>query len=270
MKRAAQLIQRMEKDGAPAYNGGSHHRYRHRGGKGSAQKDSNGEFTHFLAYPIWNNYTEAVKKVQEQFKQFVKDNYPMHQKDYNFQSHKCVHLTILMLYLHTDEQKELAKKAIKAAEPQIRELTKGPLKVRLTVVETFSDGAGRVYYLGLDPKYGDYLKFMQVEDILIRNCQQLGLAPTKLGGKQCLQNTKFSETGPTLYHTEPHATFLRLANYGKDKNLASNIFPKLVSKFNEAFLPDGFGEIVIDLVDICTRFDFNPLGQYNYLDRLSL
>lgn len=269
MKRVAKLILRMEQ-GFGTSGTGSNYRGNKRPFNKGSQAQEEQAFTHFLAYPLWNQYTEAVNQVQQRFMQFVMDEFPMHVKDFKFQSHKCIHLTILMLYLHDEELKQKAVKAIRTVEPQLKEITKGPIKVRLTQIETFQDGVGRVYFIGLDPTYGDYAKLLQIEDCLIRSCQQHDLAPKKLGGKQMIQSTFLSKDSPTYLHTEPHATFLRLANYGKDKTLAKHIFPKIVSRFNELHLSDGFGEIEIDIVDICTRFDFNSQGQYNYLDRITI
>ena len=68
-----------------------------------APKDPKGvNFTHFLAFPLWDNYSSKIKEVQDKFAAFVAEKYPQHVKDYRLQGHKCQHLTIAMLMLDDD------------------------------------------------------------------------------------------------------------------------------------------------------------------------
>ena len=66
-------------------------------------------------------------------------------------------------------------------------IAEGGLRVRLTQIETFKDSQEkRVFFHDVDPTYGDYDKFMKIEDVIIRKYQKFGLLPEKTGGKHNL------------------------------------------------------------------------------------
>jgi hypothetical protein len=272
LSRSAKLLHRiMERETthtpSSGGRGGRGGRGGHSGGKPKTQAEG-GEFSHFLAYPLWDKYSEAMKVVQDKFSAFVATNYPQHVKDYRFQSFKCLHLTICMLHLDDANRKALAAKTLAECSTRVKEIAAGGLKVRLSDVQTFKDSNdNRVFFLDIDTNHPDFHKFIAIEDCVIRAFQAVGLIPNKKGGKEHLL---LSKDIPPLFHTVPHATFLRVGNYVTDRNFQRNILPNMVKKFNEAHLPQGFGEISIDNVDICIRWDFNDKGQYNHLQRIPL
>lgn len=225
-------------------------------------------FSHFLAFPLWDNYALKIKEVQDKFAAFVVQKYPQHVKDYRFQGYQSQHLTIAMLLLDTEDKKQIAIKALQAAIPRVKAAAQGGLQMKLTGVETFPDSAEkRIYYLDLDHSCPDYQKFLSVEDAVIRTFQEHGLLSTKAGG---VSNLKILPGTPPRYYTTPHATFLRVGNYVKDRNFNRTILPKIVSEFNKTHLQTGFGEVQLDKIDICIRFDFGPKGEYNHLARIPL
>lgn len=243
--------------------------HRDRGGRQSGSQPRK-DFTHFFAFTMYK-YAQAFGQVQDQFKAFVLANYPQHAKDYSFQSWRCQHLTILMLYLYTEDEKKLASAAINNAEAEIRQIAGGPIKIRLTTIVSFDDQLDkRVFFLAVDPTYGDYHKFIQLEDCLIRHAQSLGLAPKQQGGKENLMVFNDHTGNPGLYYTKPHATFMRVTGTKDEKNLKRYIMPKIVQDFNDKMLTDGFGDVMLDTVDICIRRDHNADGHYNHMNRMLL
>ena len=234
-----------------------------------APKDPKGvNFTHFLAFPLWDNYSSKIKEVQDKFAAFVAEKYPQHVKDYRFQGHKCQHLTIAMLMLDNDEKKQRAIKALQEVAPKLKTILQAPLKVKLSDVQTFPDSSeNRVYFLDIDEKVGDYEKFLSVEDAIIRTFQDHGLLGKQQGG---VSNLKIMKGNPPRFYTTPHATFMRLGNYVKSKTFSKWILPKIVDEFNKLHLVEGFGDVVLDKVDICIRFDFGAAGEYNHLARIAL
>ena len=241
-------------------------RGRGRGGQNNHSHNNNNNqptFTHFLAFPLWEKYGQKIKQFQDSFTKYVDTLYPMYKKYFKFQSPDSQHLTIVMIDLQTDERKMKAQKALVSVHQEIKALTAGVIKLKLSDVQTFhDDDQKRVYFMDVDPLSQDFKKLLMAEDIIIRAFQKEGLLRTQKGGKEMLLLTD------NLFHTVPHATFLRVAPSVNDRNFNRNIFPKIVNEFNQQYLPNGFGEVELDMVDICIRFDFGPKGEYNHLERI--
>lgn len=238
--------------------------HRGRGGFGNQGGGNGPTFTHFLAFPLWEKYGLKIKEYQDNFAKFVAQKYPQYTKHYTFQSPMSQHLTIVMIDLQTDERKEKAKEALKAAVEAVKLLAGGQLRLNLKAVDTFHDSNDkRIYFIDIDHSSPEFLKLIQLEDAVIRSFQKAGLIRPNKGGKELLQ---LSEQG--CFHTTPHATFLRVAPSVQDPNFNKNIFPKIISEYNQAFLPNGFGPIEVDMIDICIRFSFGANGEYNHLERI--
>ena len=119
--------------------------------------------------------------------------------------------TILLLSIYTEDEKKLACAAINNAEAEIRQIAVCPIKIRVIMIVSFDEKLDkRVFFLPVDPTYGDYHKLIQLEDCLIRHAQSLGLAPKQQGGKENLMVFNEETGSPCLYCTKLHAALMRV------------------------------------------------------------